>query len=431
MNGRRDQHQALKSEILVQVRSNSANFVLVKLHWSKEDIGYNLHVSPNTFSTYGIQVTDFLSFLGFERSKCSFVDSRQCYVRWIDKDFDVNAFAVLFETAYRDLINAQEDLEKCGFILDQPEGWSYFLGKESNGRRRKLQMLGDGHTAMSVKQMKNSEDDVFLYKFTWLENSLNKGWVIHYRPKHPPLSSELHSVFQFLGLQDFHQCPEYDFEPCCWHSIAFQKRSDSFFDSNAEIAHGWFNSHAKHFSPGIEKLLSANTNIEKSGITFLPFQKPIRRLNVAIEQRIERPQYSSQPSDSSFDVAISFAGTEREHAKKLAKILKDANFSVFYDEFYPEHLWGKNLVDTFDEIFRKRARYCVIFVSEAYKEHVWTNHERQSAQARALNEKGEEYILPIKVDDVELDGMPPTTGYVSLKQGINKIAEILIQKLKS
>lgn len=204
------------------------------------------------------------------------------------------------------------------------------------------------------------------------------------------------------------------------------------FDSNANTAHGWFDSHAQHFSPGIQKLLSANAEIEKSGLTFLPFQKPAERLNVDIEKRVTRPKASAKSADTTkFDVAISFAGTEREHAEKLATILKEANFSVFYDEFYPEYLWGKNLVDTFDEIFRKRSRYCVIFISKEYKDRVWTNHERQSAQARALNEKGKEYILPIKVDETELDGMPPTVGYVTLKKGVDKIGELLIKKLKA
>ena len=202
-------------------------------------------------------------------------------------------------------------------------------------------------------------------------------------------------------------------------------------DSNANTAHGWFDSHAQYFSSGIQKLLSANAEIEKTGLTFLPFQKPAERLDNDIEKRVTRPKSATKPADAKFDVAISFAGTEREHAEKLATTLKDAGFSVFYDEFYPEYLWGKNLVDTFDEIFRKRSRYCVIFISKEYKDRVWTNHERQSAQARALNEKGKEYILPIKVDETELDGMPPTVGYVPLKKGIEKIGELLVKKLKA
>jgi hypothetical protein len=269
----------------------------------------------------------------------------------------------------------------------------------------------------------------FNYKFTWLETDQERGWVIHYRPKHLPLSSEIQSVFQFLEIHNFEQCPEYDFEHCHWKSITYRERRDG--DGNANTAHSWFDAHAQHFSPGIQKLLTANAEIEKSGLAFLPFQKPEVRLNADIEKRVTRPTSASNAGrTSTFDVAVSFAGSERKYAEELATILKNGGFSVFYDEFYPEYLWGKNLVDTFDEIFRKRALYCVIFISKEYNDRVWTNHERQSAQARALKEKGKEYILPIKVDDSELVGMPPTIGYVPLSKGIDKIAEMLIKKIK-
>ena len=429
----RDPHQALKSEVISQVRSGTTNLVLAKLQWGKDDIGYSLHVSPNSFSlSGGYQVTDFLSHLGFQRSGCSFIDSRQCYVRWVDKDFNLDSFSKLFDQAFNYLTEAQKDLEKCGFFFDQPEGFGYFLGGNSRSRRLDFQMSGDGHTAMTIKSMKQSEDDVFFYKFTWLETGNDKGWVIHYSPKHLPLSSEIQSIFQFLNINDFEQCPEFEFEPCHWRSIAFEDRGDRIFDSNANTAHGWFDSHAQNFSNGIQKLLSANAEIEKTGLTFLPFQKPLERLNIDIEKRITRPKSSTKSTDTTkFDVAISFAGTEREYAEKLATTVKEAGFSVFYDEFFPEYLWGKNLVDTFDEIFRKRSRYCVIFISKDYKDRVWTNHERQSAQARALNEKGNDYILPIKIDDTELDGMPPTVGYINIEKGVDKISELLIKKLKA
>jgi hypothetical protein len=131
-----------------------------------------------------------------------------------------------------------------------------------------------------------------------------------------------------------------------------------------------------------------------------------------------------------FDVAISFAGTERSIAEQLAKRVRDAGFSVFYDGFYPEDLWGKDLVETFHEIYSKRARYCVILVSQEYNDRAWTIHERRSAQERMLKERGNEYILPIKADDAELPGMPSTFGYVSLRElGVDKIADLLLKKL--
>lgn len=112
--------------------------------------------------------------------------------------------------------------------------------------------------------------------------------------------------------------------------------------------------------------------------------------------------------------------------------MKGAGFAVFYDSFYPETLWGKNLVEFFDDIYRKQARYCVMLISPEYRDRMWTQHERRSAQARALEERGREYILPIVVAAAELPGMQPTTGYLNFPDyPVERIAEILKQKLNS
>ena len=111
--------------------------------------------------------------------------------------------------------------------------------------------------------------------------------------------------------------------------------------------------------------------------------------------------------------------------------MRDAGFEVFYDGFYPEQLWGKDLASFFDRIYRKDSRFCVMFVSHEYAERMWTTHERRSAQARAVQEKGQEYILPVRVDDTDLDGLPPTVGYISLNEyTVAQIAELLVKKLR-
>lgn len=115
----------------------------------------------------------------------------------------------------------------------------------------------------------------------------------------------------------------------------------------------------------------------------------------------------------------------------MAGIVREAGYDVFYDNFYAEQLWGKNFTVFFDEIFRKRARFCVIFVSKEYRDRKWTTHEARSAQARVLEERGREHILPILVDDVKLEGLLPTIGYVPLNVGIERIGEMLVKKLRS
>ena len=394
----------------------------------------------------GIQQTDLLNCLGFSPSDCSFTAGRRCYVRWVEESFDPKVFADAFSKAYALLSEAEGGLQNCGFALRRPEGWGYFYGKPVRSSGGGLPSLsGDAHTGMKIEPMQKAEDDAFLYRFTWIETPQERGWVTHYHPKHPPLSSELKGVFSYLGLQEFDSCPEFDFEPCFFRSLRFESRGDRLFDSNVELAHRNFDAHATQFSPAIHKLLSANAEIEQAGFPFLIKEKPEDRLSLDIEHETTRPSRPQQPRASAkatqsaaaitatpknFDVAISFAGTERDHARQLAELTRNAGFSVFYDEFYPEFLWGKNLYLTFDEIFRKRARYCVIFVSEEYQNRIWTNHEIRSAQARALNEKGGEYILPIKVDDTELDGLLPTIGYLPLATGIDAIAALLAKKMR-
>jgi TIR domain len=289
--------------------------------------------------------------------------------------------------------------------------------------------------------MNATEDANFLFRFTFVMTDHGKGFVTHYRPKHPPLSSEMSSVFHFLGLSEFRQCPEFDFEPCYYRTLLFEQRGDSPFDRNTEFAHGSFDAHAGQFSPAIENLLTANSTMEAAGMGFLPIPRPAERNTVDIIKQIVRPP-APKPAKpvtiafdaalpSNFDVAISFAGTERSLAERLAKALQAAGVIVFYDNFYPEQLWGKNLTAFLDEIYRKRAKFCVVFISKEYRERRWTSHELRSAQARALELKGEDYILPIRIDGTDLDGLPPNIGYVSVQLGIEKIAELLIAKLGS
>ncbi len=437
MFGERDLHKSLKSEILAKTTASvGAELALVKLAWGKEDVAFSLHVAPNTFSTNGIQIPDLLSYLGFSRQPCLFLRN-ECYVKQVEESFDLNAFGRAIGEAYQQLIQAQRHLECCGFLLSQPEGWGYFYGKQSSGRSHTnyYSYSGDGHTSVITPDvLKKAEDDVFFFIFTWIKNGeQDKGWTIHYRPKHPPLSVELQSVFRFLGIKDCNECPQFDFEPCSWRHIQFRQYGDSHFDSNVDVAHRSFDSHQQNFSPGIKSLLTAQEIMEEVSMGFLPsFEPPAKRRAQEITRRIAHPdnKKNSIQEPMNFDVALSFAGTERKYAEDLATRVKAAGFQVFYDEFFPEDLWGKNLGEFFHDIYSKRSRFCVIFVSNEYLKREWTVHERRSAQERMLKEKGNEYILPIKVEEVELPGIPSTTGYLPMSNGVDRIAEILINKLK-
>jgi len=137
---------------------------------------------------------------------------------------------------------------------------------------------------------------------------------------------------------------------------------------------------------------------------------------------------SSATAAVEYDVALSFAGEDRASAEQLARLLAEAGAKVFYDEYEQATLWGANLYDHLHDVYCNRARYCVMFISSAYATRLWTNHERQAAQARAFRERTE-YILPIRIDQTKLPGLPDTIGYVSIGDGLDTISKLVLQKL--
>lgn len=130
-----------------------------------------------------------------------------------------------------------------------------------------------------------------------------------------------------------------------------------------------------------------------------------------------------------YDVALSFAGEDRAYVREVAASLVSRGVRVFYDEYETVDLLGKDLFTHLQEVYAHRAQYTVIFISRHYREKLWTNHERESAQARAFTER-REYILPMRFDETEIPGILPTIGYLDLKRYTpHEVAEVIQQKL--
>ncbi len=64
-----------------------------------------------------------------------------------------------------------------------------------------------------------------------------------------------------------------------------------------------------------------------------------------------------------YDVALSFAGEDREYVEDVATFLKDVGIKVFYDKFEADNLWGKNLYDHLQDIYKNKANYTILFIS--------------------------------------------------------------------
>lgn len=142
------------------------------------------------------------------------------------------------------------------------------------------------------------------------------------------------------------------------------------------------------------------------------------------------PGVSEESELPLYDVALSFAGEDRAHARKIAELLRSSELTVFYDEYEQASLWGRNLYTHLSDVYQNKARYCLMFISEHYAKKLWTKRERESAQARAFRES-EEYILPLRLDDTTLPGIEDTVGYLDLRETTHEqVVQLLVTKFR-
>ena len=71
-----------------------------------------------------------------------------------------------------------------------------------------------------------------------------------------------------------------------------------------------------------------------------------------------------------YDVALSFAGEDRDYVGRVAEALRRRGINVFYDEYERSDLWGKDLYAHLSSIYSEKSRYVVMFISKFYEEKV-------------------------------------------------------------
>ena len=132
-----------------------------------------------------------------------------------------------------------------------------------------------------------------------------------------------------------------------------------------------------------------------------------------------------------FDVALSFAGEDRRDAESIAGMLTREGFSVYYDEYVTAQVWGQRLTEHLSNVYGRRAKFCVIFVSKNYAKKVWPRVELEAALRRSY-EENREYILPLRLDDSDLPEIADDVHYVDLRDaGYDRVVSLLKEKLSA
>ena len=138
-----------------------------------------------------------------------------------------------------------------------------------------------------------------------------------------------------------------------------------------------------------------------------------------------------------WDVALSFAGAQRDHVGQVAEALKALRVRCFYDADEQVRLWGTHLAEELPRIYARESAAVVVFVSADYARGDWTRLERRAAFSQAVVEAGV-HVLPARFDDSELPGLLPDVVAVDLRCHtpgqfadlvVAKLADLAIQRL--
>ena len=196
---------------------------------------------------------------------------------------------------------------------------------------------------------------------------------------------------------------------------------------------GDFDEHMEHFqlpvAMPLSSLLAGKADLED-------FAAVARKYSVQLDLRQMREEQQRLRTEVRrdaplYDVALSFAGEDRVRARKIAELLRTVGVRVFFDEYEQATLWGRNLYSHLSEIYREKAKYCLMFISANYAAKLWTKHEREAAQARAFRES-REYILPLRLDDTVIPGLNETIAYIDLRVvSDEEVARLVQEKIAS
>src|SRR6516162_3963446 len=116
-----------------------------------------------------------------------------------------------------------------------------------------------------------------------------------------------------------------------------------------------------------------------------------------------------------WDVALSFAGAQRDYVGQVAAALKARRVRCFYDADEQVRLWGTYLAEELPLIYARESAAVVVFISADYAGGNWTRLERRAAFSRAVAEAGV-YVLPARFDDSDLPGLLPDVVTVDLRR---------------
>jgi len=187
---------------------------------------------------------------------------------------------------------------------------------------------------------------------------------------------------------------------------------------------------AKH--PEIQEVIHFDANTHVLSIEDPKFLYYIR--NILWSKFCQQVGYPAFEFPSRYDIALSFAGTDRDFAMRLFEELTDEyELSVFYDENEQHRILAHNIEDYLGPIYSSEAKYVVALLGPDYPKRIWTKFESDQFKKRF----GENCVIPIWFSTSPPGMFDETIRYGGFKfdreldteDQVKKLAELLYKKL--
>lgn len=94
---------------------------------------------------------------------------------------------------------------------------------------------------------------------------------------------------------------------------------------------------------------------------------------------------------SRYDIALSFAGPDRDLAEALCETLEEFEFEVFYDRNEQHRILAEDVEDYLRPIYQSDAQFIVALLGPEYPKRIWTRFESDQFKQRF----GEGAVIPV------------------------------------
>lgn len=163
-----------------------------------------------------------------------------------------------------------------------------------------------------------------------------------------------------------------------------------------------------------ESLLEPNSNQSQETSSPTLSNSPIKVLSNEIEAM---KRSVTDISKHTFQVALSFPGEDRALVEKIARALevRRGKDSVFYDNNFQAQLAKPGLDLVLQDIYRKRSKLVVAFLSERYDKKKWCGLEFRAIRELIFDQEHDR-IMYFRTDDADVKGVLRTDGYIDTRR---------------